>query len=72
MTAGSSSWAPTLSSWRWAGRRGKGFAYALDAIGDFRNRLTGNDEAVIGEDENVRVLRQPFRDRMRERQAGLA
>ena len=57
---------------RRARRRGKRFAHALDAIGDFRNRLAGDDEAVIGEDENVRVVRQPFRNRMGERQARLA
>ena len=36
------------------------------------SRLTGNDEAMIGEDENVRVLRQPFRGRAGKGQAWLA
>ncbi len=61
-----------IGLWRCARRRGQRFAHALNAIGDFRNRLTGNDEAMIGEDENVRVLRQPFRNRMGKRQAWLA
>jgi hypothetical protein len=60
-----------VSLWRCVRRREKRSAYALDAIGDFRNRLTGNDEAVICEDENVRVVRKPFCNRMGERQARL-
>ena len=56
-----------IGSWRCARRRGKRFAYASNAMGDFRNRLAGDDEAVIGENENVRVLRQLFGNRMGKR-----